>query len=79
MERQALIAEIARRLERRHLAAPAVLLLESHKPFGFVVSQAMLLLEPLVEWFLGPTSWREYAAVLEDPQGIELLLEELES
>lgn len=79
MERQALIAEIARRLKSRRLAAPAVLLLESHRPFGFVVSQAMLLFEPMVEWFLGPTSWHEYAAILEDPQGIEQLLEELES
>lgn len=79
MERQALIAEIARRLKRRHLAAPAVLLLESHRPFGFVFSQAMLVLEPLVEWFLGPTSWREYAAILGDPQGVEQLLEELEA
>ena len=44
MERQALIVEIARRLKSRHLAMPAVLLLEAHKPFGFVASLAMLLL-----------------------------------
>lgn len=79
MERQALIVEIARRLKSRHLAMPAVLLLEAHKPFGFMASQAMLLLEPLVEWFWGPTSWRDCAAILEDPQGVEQLLEELES
>ncbi len=79
MERQVLIRGIARRLKDWNLTAPAVLLLESHKPLGFVAAQAMLLFEPLVEWLFGPTPWRDCAALLEDPGGIEDLLEELES
>ncbi|MFP3896456.1 MAG: hypothetical protein ACLFV5_06435 [Anaerolineales bacterium] len=61
---------------RHKLITPTIALLELFKPFCFVGSQCLLLLQPL----LGPLS-REtgrYASLLEDRERMEGLLERLE-
>lgn len=62
---------------RHKLITPTIALLELFKPFCFVGSQCLLLLQPL----LGPLLSREtgrYASFLEDRERMEGLLERLE-
>ncbi len=61
---------------RHKLITPTILLLELLRPFSFLGSQCLLLLQPL----LGPLS-REtggYASLLEDRAKVDKLLERLE-
>ena len=70
---QTLVASIA----QRGLVTPAIVLLELLRPFTFVGSQALLLIQPL----LGPSatvSTRRYAELLEHPRHLDRLLGELE-
>ncbi|MFO7918157.1 MAG: hypothetical protein R6V13_08765 [Anaerolineae bacterium] len=61
---------------RRKLITPTIVLLELFRPFGFLGSQCLLLLQPL----LGPLSQEmgRYASLLEDREKIDRLLERLD-
>ena len=69
-----LIERVARRIERRGLVAPAVLFLETLRPLSFLGGQMLYLAQPI----LGQSA-AEYAALLEDPGGVDRLLARLES
>jgi len=68
------LASLAAWVAGRGLSAPAIVLLELIKPFGFISSQMLLVADPLI----GEVG-RHYAWLLEDRQHIEQLLELLES
>lgn len=73
-----LIQTLAISLAQRGWGAPAVMFLELLKPFSFICSQTMLLVEPLLSPLVGGQG-RRYAALLEDRANIERLLEALEA
>ncbi len=73
-----LIDNLAARMSQSGLAAPAIALLEAHKPLGFLAGQALLVLEPLLTLCLGDSSLREYASLLDDRNSVERVIRRLE-
>jgi len=76
--RDRLIEDLARRIESLGLTAPAVLMLEAHKPLSFLGSQAILIAQPLLSLIIDPVKSTEYASLLEDRGNVELLIRRLE-
>lgn len=70
------VEELVDVVARRKLITPSIMLLELLRPFGFLGSQFLLLLQPL----LGPLSRKigRYASLLEDREKIDGLLERLD-
>jgi hypothetical protein len=76
--RDQLAKDLARRLDSWRLTTPAIAFLEAHKPLGFFASQSLLAFGPLLTLFLGDVHIDEYAALLEDGNGVELVINRLE-
>jgi hypothetical protein len=76
--RDHLIENLAHRLDSWRLTTPAIAFLEAHKPLGFFASQTLLVLQPLLTLLLGDLSVEEYAALLEDRNGVERVIDRLE-
>jgi hypothetical protein len=76
--RDHLIENLAHRLDSWRLTTPAIAFLEAHKPLGFFASQTLLVLQPLLTLLLGDVSVEEYAALLEDRNGVERVIDRLE-
>ncbi|MEZ4399897.1 MAG: hypothetical protein R3B06_07750 [Kofleriaceae bacterium] len=76
----AMLDDLADGIARRRLTAPAIFFLESMQPLGFLGSQLMLGLKPLVAvvWS-SPTRWDQVQRVLERRGTIEALLRRLEA
>jgi len=73
---QAAIEQAAQFLSAHGLSRPAALLLETMAPLGFVGSQAMLLVEPL----MSPGARRiakQYADILQDRSAVRRLIERI--
>ncbi|HMN27549.1 MAG TPA: hypothetical protein PKE45_05280 [Caldilineaceae bacterium] len=60
------VTSFRRELVRRDLLTPALLLLTSHRPLAFVVSQLLYLLEPLAA-LAGQQRLQPWAELLSDP------------
>ena len=75
-----LLDELADGIARRRLTSAALFFLESMKPMGYVGSQMMLFLRPMVSviW-ASPTRWDQVQTILEKRGSIELLLRRLEA
>lgn len=76
--RDQLVEDLAQRLDSWRLTTPAIAFLEVHKPLGFFASQTLLALQPLLTLLVGNVSVEEYAALLEDRNGLELVISRLE-
>ena len=74
-----LIDRLADWIECQGLVTPAVFLLEANRPFGFLGSQALWMLQPLLGPVVGHDRITAYARLLEDSTSVERLLERLES
>lgn len=72
-----LVERIASALERWGLATPAAFFLEWSRPLAFVGSQCLLLAEPFLRPFVGPQAPADWAALLADRHGVDLLLTRL--
>ncbi|KAB2895710.1 MAG: hypothetical protein F9K40_15890 [Kofleriaceae bacterium] len=79
-DERALLDELADGIARRRLTPAAMFFLESVKPMGYLGSQVMLFLRPIVGvvW-ASPTRWDQLQAILEKRGSIELLLKRLEA
>lgn len=75
--REELIEGLVRRVNQWGMVAPAIFLLEAHKPLSFLASQFLLLSQPTLEPFLGGVVG-EYALLLEDRENVETILSRLE-
>lgn len=64
-------------IARRELIAPLLLFLAGHRPLAFVAGQTLHLAAP-AGGLLGFDSWSEWAALLSDPRGPDMLLEALD-
>ena len=77
---RAMLDELADAIARRRLTSAAIFFLESIQPLGFVGSQAMILLRPLIALIWpSPQRWDQVQRVLEQRGAIERLLVRLEA
>jgi hypothetical protein len=76
--REELVDSLACRLFSWGLATPAIAILETHKPLGFIASQTLLVLQPLLTLFLGDVPIREYSLLLEDRTSVQCIIYRLE-
>lgn len=66
-------------IDRFGMHVPAILTLESMRPLSFVGSQFMHLLTPSIAVFLTVPQWEAMAALLEDRDGVEYLIRQIEA
>lgn len=79
-EDRALLDKLAEGIARRRLTPAALFFLESVKPLGFLGSQVMFFLQPIIQiiW-QNPATYERLAKLLERRGSIELLLRRLEA
>ena len=70
--------KVANKIIDLGLAAPAILLLEAHKPLAFLGSQLLLIAQPTLNVFLPQTLTRDSADLLADTRQFEHLIDCLE-
>lgn len=71
-------AKIADAIVKRHLAAPAIVLLESSKPLSFAASQLMLFFDPVINMIGGIKDYPKFQKLIEDRNNIERLITAIE-
>jgi hypothetical protein len=59
------------------LVAPAIAFLEANKPLSFVGSQALLMLQPVVDLFIAREFTTDLANLLADRERLERLVDSL--
>jgi hypothetical protein len=64
-------------IARWGLAAPAIAFLEANKPLSFVGSQALLMLQPVVDMFIARELTTDLADLLADRERLERLVDSL--
>jgi hypothetical protein len=67
-EQQSWIEPWARRVETLGLAPVALPLLEMAEAFGFLGSQVLLLIQPLMSGFVSNTAFERTVALLDSPE-----------
>jgi len=78
-ERQSeLIVMLAQEIVKRKLTAPAVFMLEAHKPLSFLGNQVMAFFSPFFHTFFSGKLYDEIMELLSNRDNIELLILELE-
>jgi hypothetical protein len=73
------IDKLAKEIVKRHLAAPAIVMLESMKPLSFVGSQAMVFFNPLISIIGNMKSYALFQKILEDRELLDKLISAIES
>jgi hypothetical protein len=72
------IEELVRQIRHRKLTLPTLLLLELARPFSFLLSQGLLLCEPLLGYFVEEPTIAGYADLLGDKGNLDRLVSRLE-
>jgi hypothetical protein len=72
------IDKLAREIVKRHLAAPAIVMLESMKPLTFVGSQAMVFFNPIISMIGNMRSYVLFQKILEDRELLDKLISAIE-
>ena len=79
-QKTSFIADITNKITSSGLAAPAVLLLEAHKPLAFIGSQLLLIIQPTAEIFFPHNKFMpNMINFLNDPAQVESLISRLET
>ncbi len=73
------VEKVANRIIELRLTAPAILLLEAHKPLAFLGSQLLLVAQPILDIFLPQNLAGNTVDLLADPDQLEQLLTRLET
>jgi hypothetical protein len=73
-----LIELVAEKVVSSRMTVPAILFVESSKPLSFIGSQFMYFLEPIVRAFIKGDRYTRFAALLEDRENVEVLLQAIE-
>jgi len=69
------VGKVARLIVRRRLAAPALMLLESGRPFNFVASQFLAFCGPFATLLLDRAEYDRFVALLEHREALDVLVE----
>jgi hypothetical protein len=72
-----LVERLTGTIARWGLVAPAIAFLEANKPLSFVGSQALLMLQPVVDMFIARELTSDLADLLADRKRLERLLDSL--
>lgn len=72
------VETVANKINALGLTAPAILLLEAHKPLAFISSQLLLVAQPTFDIFLPANFTRNMANLLADSDQVEALITSLE-
>jgi hypothetical protein len=78
VEQVTFVGKVAQKLINLGLAAPAVLLLEAHKPLAFIGCQCLLLAQPTLNLFISPYLTQGFVDLLADPDQLDQLIAHLE-
>jgi hypothetical protein len=78
VEQLTFVEKVAHKLTGLGLAAPAILLLEAHKPLAFIGSQFLLVAQPTLNLFVSPNFTQGLVDLLADPIQLEQLIAQLE-
>ncbi|MBK9052544.1 MAG: hypothetical protein IPL78_17025 [Chloroflexi bacterium] len=73
------VAHIAAALCRWGLRLPALLALDAGRPLTFLGAQCLYIAQPALNLFLPSTPVSQLAHLLETPEGVEMLIEQLET
>ncbi|MEO0070870.1 MAG: hypothetical protein ABIK39_02125 [candidate division WOR-3 bacterium] len=76
--RTEIISKIAQKTVDLRLTPIAIVLLESTKPLSFVGSQLMVFFQPIVTALFPFHQYEEIAALFEDRNNVELLIQTIE-
>jgi hypothetical protein len=72
-----LVEQLTGIIARWGLVAPAIAFLEANKPLSFVGSQALLMLQPVVDMFIARELTTDLADLLADRERLERLVDSL--
>jgi len=72
------IQDWANKIKQSGLTAPAILLLEAHRPLGFVASQFLLLGQPVLDLLVPPHVMHNVISLFSNRPYLERLIRELE-
>ena len=70
---------LAKRIADHGLATPAIFFLEMTKYVSFLGSQIMVFFGPIITVFIQGDSYYKYAAILEERDNVEYLIQQLEN
>ncbi len=73
-----IFTQVATRIVRMRLTAPAIFFLESSKPLSYMGSQALVFFEPFVKSVLNVAYYDRFVVLLEDRGSVERLLLRIE-
>jgi hypothetical protein len=74
-----LLERVAEGIAIRRLSVPAILFLESSKPLSFIGSQFLVFMEPFVKTLFNAASYDRFAALMEDRESYERLIQKIEA
>jgi hypothetical protein len=77
--RDPFVERVAHLIARWGLVTPAITFLEANKPLSFVGSQALLMFQPITDFFVARELSMDLATLLADRDRLELLLARLET
>jgi len=77
-ERDALIARVAHEVTGRGLQTPVLLLLEIHRPAGFLLSQGLIVLGPILAGLVGLDRVQTLSRFLREPNALDRLIAAIE-
>lgn len=77
-EREKLLDTIAEAIRRRGLTTPALFFVEINRPLGFVASQGLIALTPLLAPLIGLDRMQNVGRLLADPAAVDELVTRLE-
>jgi len=78
-EEQDLLERVAVAVAERGLATPAMFLLEATLPLSFVSSQALIVLEPVIQSLLSLRDYQTFVRLLENRDRVRQLVDRLEA
>jgi len=73
-----LIDKVATFIAQRRMGAPAILFFESMRPLSFIGSQIMYFLAPFASIIFKGDEYQEFAALLDNPANVELLVSRID-
>ena len=77
-ERQKIIAEkVCREVVKRHLAMPAILLLETFRPLNYIGSQVMHFFQPIISSVLHVDGYTDFTELLEQRGSVDYFCERI--
>ena len=72
------VRDWARTIEKMKLVTPALMLLEAHKPLGFVTSQFVMLGQPMIDLMIPTHHTQNFISLLSNRHHVDGLIRELE-